>query len=74
MRAQVLVDGKNFAAALQDFDQALARTQGGALTDRARLLAGRALACEGLSKWEAALKDYEAALDLASQGGCVLNF
>jgi hypothetical protein len=30
--------------------------------DRARMLAGRALVREGLSQWEAALSDYDAAL------------
>lgn len=39
------------------------------LVDRARLLAGRALAYEGLSQWEAALNDYNSALDLAKQAG-----
>ncbi len=40
-----------------------------ALVDRARLLAGRALAYEGLSDWEGALADYVQALDLADRGG-----
>ncbi len=39
------------------------------LVDRARLLAGRALAYEGLAQWEAALNDYNSALDLAKQAG-----
>ena len=37
--------------------------------DRARLLAGRALAYEGLADWQAALEDYNAALDLAQKAG-----
>ena len=37
----------------------------------ARLHAGRALALEGLSKWESALKDYDQALDFADQAGSV---
>lgn len=40
-------------------------------TDRARLLAGRALAYEGLSLWREALNDYTTALDLAGLGGWV---
>jgi hypothetical protein len=40
-----------------------------ALVDRARLLAGRALAHEGLSDWPAALEDYNVALNLAARGG-----
>lgn len=68
---QVLVDGKNFSAALQDFASALRLTPAESLTDRARLLAGRALAEEGLGQWREALGDYSAALDLAFQGGWV---
>lgn len=41
----------------------------GNLVDQARLLAGRALAYEGLAQWEAALEDYNRALDLARQAG-----
>ncbi len=44
------------------------------LVERARLLAGRALAYEGLAQWEAALGDYNTALDLARQGGWVAVF
>jgi len=69
MRAQVLVDGKNFQAALTDFGEALSKTGPEALTDRARLLAGRALAYEGVSDWKAALADYQQAMDLAALGG-----
>ena len=39
------------------------------LVDQARLLAGRALAYEGLAQWEAALEDYNRALDMARQAG-----
>lgn len=35
----------------------------------ARLRSGRALAFEGLSRWQAALDDYMAALDLAAAAG-----
>ena len=42
---------------------------GDALVERARLLAGRALAHEGLSDWQAALDDYDLALSLAARGG-----
>lgn len=38
---------------------------------QARLLAGRALAWEGLSDWRAALTDYDAALQNAREAGCV---
>jgi hypothetical protein len=37
--------------------------------DVARLLAGRALAYEGLSDWRAALRDYNTALETASAAG-----
>jgi tetratricopeptide (TPR) repeat protein len=37
--------------------------------ERARLLAGRALALEGLAEWEAALADYDRALLLARAAG-----
>jgi len=48
---------------------------GAPLTTRARLLSGRALAHEGLSKWAAALADYDAALQVGGggvfwMGGC----
>lgn len=69
MRAQVLVDGKNFQAALGDFEAALQLTPEGELAAQARLLAGRALALEGLADWDAALRDYEQALQLAQQAG-----
>ncbi|CAL5223473.1 g5995 [Coccomyxa viridis] len=69
MRAAVRVDNKNFASALEDYDKALSSTPDDALVDRARLLAGRALAYEGLSAWEGALADYVKALDLADRGG-----
>jgi len=69
MRAQVLVDGKNFEGALSDFEDALKLTPPEALTDRARLVAGRALAYEGVSKWQLALDDYTEAVRLAAEGG-----
>mmetsp|Transcript_12807 Transcript_12807/g.34933 ORF Transcript_12807/g.34933 Transcript_12807/m.34933 type:complete len:377 (+) Transcript_12807:51-1181(+) len=69
MRAQVLCDGKNFDVAIQDFNAALGLTPEIDEIGRARLLAGRALAEEGLGLWEDAKTDYTVALDLASQGG-----
>lgn len=68
MRAQALVDGKVFERALTDFDAALQLMPRDELVSRARLLAGRALAREGLSDWRGALSDYEDALKLAEQG------
>ncbi len=41
----------------------------GNLVDRARLLAGRALAYEGLARWQDALDDYTNALDMAHRAG-----
>ncbi len=66
---QVLVDGKNFPAALEDYASALSLTPDSALTTRAQLYAGRALAEEGLGMWREALDDYTLALDVAYQGG-----
>lgn len=68
MRAQVLVDNKDFTGAISDFNKALSQSSID-LTTYARLLAGRALAYEGLGQWEAALEDYTAALAQASAGG-----
>lgn len=68
MRAQVLVDGKEFNAALQDFDTAISLYPGGSI-DEARLLSGRALAWEGIDKWQQALDDYDRALFLAGENG-----
>jgi hypothetical protein len=61
---QVLVDGKNFKAALADYDAARERSEGGASTTQARLLAGRGLAHEGLGNWRAAVADYDTALQV----------
>ncbi|KAL4436864.1 hypothetical protein ABPG75_004003 [Micractinium tetrahymenae] len=69
MRAQALVDGKNFTDALRDFDSALSLLPPAADVDRARLLSGRGLAFEGLSAWPEALKDYDQALLLAEAAG-----
>lgn len=38
----------------------------GGTIDQARLLAGRALAWEGIYEWTAALRDYNRALDMAA--------
>ncbi|KAI3437946.1 hypothetical protein D9Q98_000390 [Chlorella vulgaris] len=69
MRAQALVDGKNFGAAIRDFDFAMKRVPGDAAITRARLLSGRGLAYEGLGDWPAALNDYDASLQLAEVAG-----
>jgi hypothetical protein len=53
---QALVDGKNFPAALNDFDAALRLTPASEGIDRARLLAGRGLAWEGIGDWVGAIK------------------
>ena len=50
------MDAKQFSAALLDFEAALRLTPGEALADRARLLAGRGLALEGVSDWVSAIK------------------
>lgn len=39
------------------------------LTAQARLLAGRALAWEGVADWRAALRDYDTALESARAAG-----
>ena len=69
MRAAALVDGKRFRAALADYGAALEGTPPDGTIDAARLLAGRALAYEGLAEWEAALRDYDSALLLARAAG-----
>ncbi|KAG1664703.1 hypothetical protein FOA52_006678 [Chlamydomonas sp. UWO 241] len=69
MRAAVLVDGKNFSAAIADYDKALQMVPDKEPIVRARLLAGRALALEGVSDWEGALADYEKAVVLADAAG-----
>lgn len=74
MRATALVDNKQFAEALADYDTCLrlASTQPSTSTlfpDRPRLLAGRGLANEGLADWVAALDDYTAALEEAKAAG-----
>jgi tetratricopeptide (TPR) repeat protein len=83
MRAAAYVDDKKFPAALADYDAALreaadnsgaasasdAGSNYSAPTARARLLAGRALAREGVSDWQGALNDYTAAERLAVDGG-----
>ncbi|MEW5317635.1 MAG: hypothetical protein WDW38_008917 [Sanguina aurantia] len=70
MRAQVLVDGKNFQAALEDYATAIELTPADSeLVVTARLLAGRGLAEEGVSDWRGALQDYDRAMELADKGG-----
>ncbi|PSC74586.1 Tetratricopeptide repeat [Micractinium conductrix] len=73
MRAQALVDGKNFSDALRDFDAALALLPADGAVDRARLLSGRGLAYEGLGDWPAALQDYKGSLALAGGDPYVQN-
>lgn len=74
-RGAILVDNKEFDKALIDYNTAFdlldASGLGDQLTgrDRARLHAGRALVYEGLSEWEAALTDYDKAIDLARTAG-----
>ena len=68
----MLVDGKNFSAAVSDYNAARERSEGGATsTTQARLLAGRGLAYEGLGDWRAAVADYDAALQVR---GCAWLF
>lgn len=69
MRAVTLVDGKNFARALVDFDECLRLMGSGPSLDRARILCGKGLAYEGLSDWVAALDQYAAALEEAKAVG-----
>lgn len=69
MRGQVLVDGKNFDAAITDFDAALKLCSDDEPVLKARLLAGRALALEGISDWEGALRDYDGAMASAQKAG-----
>jgi len=71
-RAQVLVDSKRFEAALVDYDAAI-RLADGATGDLARLLTGKSLALEGLSRWQEALDTIEASLALAQQAGYTLD-
>lgn len=66
---QARVDFKAFDAALEDFDAALRLTPASAPLDRARLLAGRGLALEGVSDWVAAISDYSAAIAAAAEAG-----
>ncbi len=53
------MDGKNFPAAIADFNTVIKSAKGGQPLELARLLAGRGLAFEGLGDWTAALKDYD---------------
>eukprot|EP00798_Chlamydomonas_sp_ICE-L_P020749 gene20749-27569_t len=70
MRAQVLVDFKDFNTAIDNFNRALSLTSAEEEPiTYARLLSGRALAYEGVSKWQDALDDYSTALDMATKGG-----
>eukprot|EP00892_Ulva_mutabilis_P000363 jgi/Ulvmu1/10327/UM061_0010.1 len=69
MRAQVLLDSKNFAAAIMDYNEAMQRTPASQTVNQARLLAGRGLALEGEESFQKALSDYEHAISLAASGG-----
>ncbi len=69
-RADARVDGKAFAAARRDYSAALAACADeppgrDAAQRRARLLAGDALAAEGLADWSEALALYDASLATA---------
>lgn len=73
-RAQARTDGKRFEEALSDFDAALGfasriAATGGGTASLARLLAGKALALEGLSRWAEALGCYDGALAAAKAAG-----
>lgn len=65
----MLVDAKQFEDSLEVFNTAIQLTPQSKLVDQARLLAGRALAYEGLSDWRSALSDYDTAIKLAASGG-----
>ena len=61
------MDGKDFYAAMRDYDAALLVVQDpGTL---ARLHAGKALALEGVSEWDEALRSYDQALAFADRAG-----
>ncbi|KAK9829331.1 hypothetical protein WJX72_005226 [[Myrmecia] bisecta] len=69
MRAQVLLDGKNFGAAVTDYNAAIQQSADLDKAVRARLIAGRALAHEGDADWASALADYDQAITLAAEAG-----
>jgi len=69
---QVYTDGapkQDFPAAVREYGVALELTPASDVAGRARLLAGRALAYEGVADWPAALRDYDAAVAAAAAGG-----
>lgn len=68
-RGQVFIDAKDFLAALNDYNLAIQLTPKSLGADMARLISGRALAYEGMSRWEDALGDYDTAMDLAERAG-----
>lgn len=79
-RAAVRVDAKLFNDALDDYTRALDLLERGETgmrnggrastqTDMARVLSGRALAYEGLGRWQSALDDYNVALAKAAADG-----
>lgn len=65
----MLIDGKNFSQAMDDYNLALKQTPSEDTGAIARLTAGRALAFEGFSEWDKALDDYNTSLDLAIDAG-----
>ena len=68
-RAQVLVDLKRFRAAVDDFDAAVAKYEPEYRS--LGLLSNRALAYEGLSDWNSAIRDYDEVIRLSGEIGRV---
>lgn len=68
--ATISVDAKKFKEAVEAYDEALALC-GEDTGAKARVVAGRALAYEGLYDFSSALRDYDEALRLAEESGFV---
>ena len=68
-RAQVLVDLKRFRAAVDDFDAAVTKYEPEYRS--LGLLSNRALAYEGLSDWNSAIRDYDEVIRLSGEIGRV---
>lgn len=67
-KATVSVDAKQFDDALKAYDEAVAMCEGDASAS-ARVLAGRALALEGVYRFRDALRDYDEVLRLCEVSG-----